>query len=129
MEDLKKTIHYTTHAAEICGNLTKYIPVDTILVEPFTGDGNLLSLFPGHQWEKYDIEDKGNNIIQDTLLSPPDYDNKWVITNPPYLAKNKAKDKAIFNKYNTDDLYKAFLLTLEKCCGGIIIIPTNFLTD
>lgn len=129
MEDLKKTIHYTTHAAEICGNLIKYIPNDAVLVEPFVGDGDLLSLFPNRQWEKYDIEDKGDNILQDTLFNPPNYNNKWVITNPPYLAKNKAKDKAIFNKYNTDDLYKVFLLTLEKCRGGIVIIPTNFLTD
>ena len=129
MSDLKKTIHYTTKAQEICANLIKHIPKDVELIEPFVGDGDLLPLFPNHQWEKYDIEDKGNNIVQNTLMSPPSYKNKWVITNPPYLAKNKASDKTIFTKYNTDDLYKATLLSILDCDGGILIIPTNFLTD
>lgn len=129
MLDLEKTKHYTTKAEEICSNLVKYIPLNVRLIEPFVGDGDLLPLFPEHDWEKYDIEEKKDNIIQDTLINPPDYNNKWVITNPPYLAKNKAKDKTIFSKYNTDDLYKASLLSILNCEGGILIIPTNFFTD
>ena len=129
MSDLKKTIHYTTKAQEICANLIKYIPEDALLIEPFVGDGDLLSLFPNNTWELYDIEEKNNNIVQDTLMYPPVYAGKWVITNPPYLAKNKANDKTIFNKYKTDDLYKATLLSILDCEGGILIIPTNFLTD
>lgn len=129
MTDLEKTIHYTTKAQEICANLIRYIPEDAILVEPFVGDGNLISLFPNHTWERYDIEEKPNATKQDTLLQPPVYINKWVITNPPYLAKNKAKEKTIFNKYDVDDLYKATLLSILDCEGGILIIPTNFITD
>lgn len=129
MSDLKKTIHYTTKAQEICHNLIKYIPDNAQLIEPFVGDGDLLSLFPNHKWETYDIELKNNNIQQNTLITPPDYKNKWVITNPPYLAKNKATDKTIFLKYSTDDLYKAAILTILDCDGGILIIPTNFLAD
>ena len=129
MDDLQKTIHYTTKAQEICGNLVKYIPDNAKLIEPFVGDGDLISLFPKHNWEKYDIEDKGDNIVQDTLITPPNYNNKWVITNPPYLAKNKAIDKSIFSQYNVDDLYKATLLSILSSEGGILIIPTNFLTD
>lgn len=45
------------------------------------------------------------------------------------MAKNKASDKAIFDKYRVDDLYKAFILSMLDCKGGIIIIPTNFLSD
>lgn len=129
MSDLAKTIHYTTKAQEICANLIKYIPEGVNLIEPFVGDGDLLPLFPHHSWEKFDIENKGDNIVQDTLMNPPIYNDKWVITNPPYLAKNKASDKTIFIKYNTDDLYKATLLSILDCSGGILIIPTNFLTD
>lgn len=129
MSDLQKTIHYTTKAQEICGNLIHYIPNTANLIEPFVGDGDLLSLFPTHSWEIYDVEDKGNNIIQDTLKNSPSYVGKWVITNPPYLAKNKAENKEIFNQYKTDDLYKASLLSMLDCEGGILIIPTNFLTD
>lgn len=129
ISDLQRTIHYTTKAQEICSNLVKHIPEDALLIEPFVGDGDLLPLFPNHSWECYDIEKKENAIQQDTLLAPPEYIGKWVITNPPYLAKNKAKNKTIFNKYSTDDLYKATLLSLLNCEGGILIIPTNFLTD
>ena len=129
MNDLQKTIHYTTKAQEICSNLTKYIPEGSQLIEPFVGDGDLLPLFPTYNWEKFDIEDKIDSIQQNTLLNPPSYVNKWVITNPPYLAKNKAKDKTIFNKYDVDDLYKATLISILDCEGGILIIPTNFLTD
>lgn len=129
ISDLAKTIHYTTKAQEICGNLIQYIPDGVQLIEPFVGDGDLLFLFPNHNWEKYDIEDKNNNIVQDTLKVPPEYKNKWVITNPPYLAQNKAKDKTIFLQYGVDDLYKATLMSILDCEGGILIIPTNFLTD
>ena len=129
MGDLEKTIHYTTKAQEICANLIKYIPENAQLIEPFVGDGDLLPLFPNFNWEKYDIEEKKDNIVQDTLINPPDYNKKWVITNPPYLAKNKASDKTIFNQYDVDDLYKATLLSILNCDGGILIIPTNFITD
>lgn len=57
------------------------------------GDGNLTSLFPNHSWERYDIEEKPKATKQDTLLQSPNYSSKWVITNPPYLAKNKTKEK------------------------------------
>lgn len=126
MNDLERTIHYTTRAQKICSNLIKYIPEDAQLIEPFVGDGDLLPLFPEGNWETYDIKAERP---RDTLLDPPDYKDKWVITNPPYLAKNKAKDKTIFDKYSVDDLYKAFLLSILDCAGGIVIIPTNFLTD
>ena len=129
MNDLEKTIHYTTNAAQICGNLIDFIPSNATLIEPFVGDGDLIQLFPNHTWELYDIEDKGNNIIQDTLFIPPDYHDKWVITNPPYLARNKATDKTLFNKYKLDDLYKISLKTMLDADGGILIIPTNFFTD
>lgn len=129
MPDIDRTRHYTTKAEEICSNLIQFIPEGSQLIEPFVGDGDLLPLFPNNPWELYDFDDKGNNIVQDTLINPPDYKNKWVITNPPYLAKNKAKDKTIFNKYDTDDLYKATLRSISECEGGILIIPTNFFTD
>lgn len=67
--------------------------------------------------------------MQDTLMTPPDYTNKWVITNPPFLAKNKASNKELFNKYKLDDLYKIALKTSLKAEGGIFIVPTNFFTD
>lgn len=130
MGDLQKTIHYTTESEIICGNLKKYIPSDVVLVEPFVGGKDLVALFPNHSWETYDIDATTEaQIHRDTLKNPPNYTGKWVITNPPFLAKNKATDKTIFDLYNVDDLYKAFIVSMLECDGGIIIIPTNFLSD
>lgn len=130
--DLEKTIHYTTKASYICQNLIDDIPKNANLVEPFVGHGDLVELFPHHTWEKYDVDERlisDDITFQDTLLNVPNYINKWVITNPPFLAKNKAKDKKLFIKYQLDDLYKITLKTIIGCAGGILIIPTNFFTD
>ena len=130
MQDIIKTQHYTTNYDAICGNLIQYIPQDAQLVEPFVGQGDLLNLFPTHQWELYDLDPKIEGCItQDTLTNVPDYTHKFVITNPPYLAKNKAQDRAIYEQYNLDDLYKIALKTMLSADGGILIIPTNFFCD
>jgi hypothetical protein len=80
--------------------------------------------------ECYDIDPKYKDITtkRDTLLNPPDYANKVVITNPPYLAKNKSKDKNLFDLYQVNDLYKCFIQTIlqNPPLGGMMIIPLNF---
>ena len=45
-----------------------------------------------------------------------------------HIARNKSKNKTIFDKYNTNDLYKCFIINLiqSQVMGGIIIIPLNF---
>lgn len=108
------------------------------IVEPFCGEGDLLEFIEIDNYEiieRYDINPLNENIIErNTLLDPPDYSDKFVLTNPPYLAKNKNKDivnDLIYKKYNTDDLYKAFLLSIieNPPIGGIIIIPLNFISS
>ena len=97
------------------------------IIEPFAGKGDLLKRFA--EAEAYDIEPKCDRVIQrDTLTDPPNYDGKWVITNPPYLARNKSKQKDIFGKYNTNDLYKCFIESIipSPANGGVIIIPAGF---
>ena len=51
-----------------------------------------------------------------------------LITNPPYLARNKCIDKYIFNLYGANDLFRCFLLQLinDVSLGGILIVPLNF---
>lgn len=128
--DLEKTTHYTTHASVICKELIELIPENVVLVEPFVGQGDLVQIFPNHKWEIYDINSTYNGAIQqDTLSFPLNYAGKWVITNPPFLAKNKAQDKTLFEQYNLDDLYKIALNTVLEAEGGLFIIPTNFFTD
>ena len=107
------------------------------IIEPFTGNGDLITFIEKEETknnvkyiiECYDIEPKKNYIIKkDTIKNPPDYKNKFLITNPPYLARNKSKDKSLFDKYDVNDLYKCVIkdILTNICLGGIFIIPLNF---
>lgn len=123
--------YYTTNYEYILQTMT--IPPNiTHIIEPFAGNGDLLQFMDTskHTITCYDIEPKLDFIIKrDTLKDPPNYENSFIITNPPYLAKNKSHDKTIYSKYsNVDDLYKCFIKNLitNKCQGGIIIVPLNF---
>ncbi len=134
--DTKKTLgqFFTTNYEYILSGMQLPPNIQTI-IEPFVGNGDLLKyLGDRHEYnvEKYDIDPKNDETIErDTLMDPPSYAGKYVITNPPYLAKNKATDKAIFNKYKVDDLYKAFIVSLlnDPPTGAIIIVPLNIFSS
>lgn len=119
---------YTTNFSKILKNLGGF-PRGAKVIEPFCGTGELLKWPGADAAEKYDIDPKCPGVVvRDTLMNPPTYNGKWVITNPPYLARNKAQDKTIFDKYTSDDLYKCFIRTLirDPPEGGILIVPLNF---
>ena len=128
---------YTTNYEYILQNCV--VPSDvSCVVEPFVGNGDLLNFLGedtsslGLGVEKYDIDPKTEDTIKrDTLLDPPDYTDKFILTNPPYLARNKSQNKEIYDKYNTNDLYKCFIISIinSKCVGGIMIIPLNFISS
>ena len=125
---------FTTNYEYILSNMK--IPDKTkIIIEPFVGNGDLLKFITNkskYTIEIYDIDPKYTNTIKrDTLEFPPDYTNKFVLTNPPYLARNKSKNKSLYDKYQCNDLYKCFILNIISniCDGGIIIIPLNFLSS
>lgn len=100
------------------------------IIEPFVGNGDLLKFIKNDiLTEIYDIEPKIENVIkQDTLINPPNFENSFVITNPPYLARNKNNNKELYNLFDTNDLYKCFIkiLILNRPIGGILILPLNF---
>lgn len=105
----------------------------TDIIEPFAGKGDLIKYIHEQNEEinieAYDIEPGNEDIKQnDSFENCPDYNNKYVVTNPPYLARNKSKNKSVFDKYQQNDLYKCFLYQLieNNICGGILIIPLNF---
>lgn len=123
---------YTTNYEYILQSFS--IPTDITIIEPFAGNGDLLDFAKSsnHPFECYDIDPQKDYIIQrDTLSHPPSFSGKYVLTNPPYLAKNKSTDKEIYTLYGCDDLYKCFieLLTRDVCEGGIIIVPLNFISS
>jgi type I restriction-modification system DNA methylase subunit len=111
------------------------------IIEPFVGEGDLIKYVRSQGLQTscfcYDIDPKVDLdipntivVIQDTLNNPPDYTpNDFVITNPPYLARNKNKNKELYDKYHVNDLYKCFIKTILTSIvkGGVIIIPLNFL--
>lgn len=115
---------YSTKANYILQQIT-IPPTVNHIIEPFAGSGDLVVWARNAQQYKdridaYDIQPnpaaKCEKItVRDTLLNPPDYANAWVLTNPPYLARNKTGNKVVFDRWNTNDLFKCFLLSL---CGG-----------
>lgn len=126
---------YTTNYEYILNGFD--IPSDksiSSIIEPFVGRGDLIKWLTkqGNTYplELYDIEPKiSGTIMRDTLVDPPSYKDKYIITNPPYLARNKTTSKIIFDKYKTNDLYKCFIHSIcnqNNCKGGIIIIPSGF---
>lgn len=133
---------YTTNFSIILNGLT--IPSGTHrIIEPFCGNGDLLGFIPdtfysqGGIVECYDIDpppspsgQHSDQVVRmDTLSTPPNYPGSFVLSNPPYLARNKAKDKTLFDLYDQNDLYKCFIKILLSNTpdGGILIVPLNFL--
>ncbi len=121
---------FTTNYKYILSGLS--VPENTKkIIEPFCGNGDLLNFIDKDKYiiECYDIEPKHEYIIKrDTIKSSPDYSNSFIITNPPYLSRNKTENKEIFDKNNVNDLYKCHIkdLLTNNPNGGIIIIPLNF---
>jgi hypothetical protein len=134
-EQTKKKLgqFYTTNCEYILTGMD--MDPSIVVIEPFTGTGELVDYsikkFGVSKFDLYDIDPKYTNINVvklDTLLHPPSFSNKFVLTNPPYLARNKNKDKVLYDKYDVNDLYKCFIkiMTINCCVGGIIIVPLNF---
>lgn len=121
---------YTTNQEYILQGMKIPDNIKTI-IEPFTGNGDLLTFIEKEKYiiECYDIDPKKKYIIKkNTIKNPPNYKDKYLITNPPYLARNKSKDKTLFDIYDVNDLYKCVIkeILTNVCIGGILIIPLNF---
>lgn len=104
-----------------------------VIIEPFAGNGDLIDFIKKNNTdytiECYDIDPKKEYITKrDTINNPPVYQDKFLITNPPYLARNKSKNKSLFDKYGVNDLYKCVIKEIlsNLCLGGILIVPLNF---
>lgn len=124
--------YYTTHYKYILDGLS--IPKSSHrVVEPFAGKGDLLPFIyactTSARVECFDIDPKHSDVVRrNTLVDPPSYSGAYVVTNPPYLARNKSPDKSLFDVYKVNDLYKCFIrqLITDECEGGVLIVPLNF---
>lgn len=104
------------------------------VIDPFAGNLDLI------RWAKingaaksfqYDIDPRYKHItLNDSILNPPSYEGKFLISNPPYLSRNKNKDKTAYDQWQQDDLYKCHLASLYPSCdSGILILPSNFMSE
>jgi hypothetical protein len=121
---------YTTNYKYILTDLEVPKNVKKI-IEPFCGNGDLLNFIDKKKYKIkcYDIDPKHKYITKrDTIKNPPNYLNSFIITNPPYLSRNKSKQKELFDDNDVNDLYKCHIknLLINNPIGGIIIIPLNF---
>ena len=125
---------YTVNSSYILDGLSMPPASARCVIEPFAGKGDLLEWLVKNgnalPVELYDIDPKKEGVVKrDTLMDPPNYKDAWILTNPPYLARNKCDKKELFDMYDTNDLYKCFITSLtnqEQCAGGIFIIPAGF---
>ena len=122
---------YSTRWQELLVGL--HVPKGMVIIEPFVGAGDLLNACPldgGWEFELYDIDPQDTSTIRrDTIADPPCYAEKFVLTNPPYLARNKSQDKKPYDCYGVNDLYKCFIAELTRqdaAAGGILVLPLNF---
>jgi len=126
---------FTTNSDYILSGYEELV-VGKDVVDPFSGGWDLLtwarragakSLFA------YDIEPVMEGTVKnDSLLNPPSYKDKFVISNPPYLAANKCKtSKSVYAQWDQDDYYKCHLagLSANGCSEGLFILPSNFLSE
>jgi hypothetical protein len=124
---------FTTNSAYILQGFEHTVLGKDVL-DPFAGGGDLLRWADAQgcaSVEGLDIDPKLSNEFtaeNDSLKAIPI--TQFILTNPPYLAKNKmsAEQKKIYPMPEHEDLY---LLAIDRIIEsgveeGIIIVPVNF---
>ncbi len=127
---------FTTNSDFIFQGLEKFIKNKEVC-DPFAGKKDLFlwankngcQKINGFDYDKKYIDGK-DVLFNDSINHPNKY--KFVLTNPPYLHKNKAdlKTKKLFfmnDKNNFEDLYQISINSILNCEEGILIVPLNFL--
>ena len=126
---------FTTNVDFILKHLHKYV-ADKDITDPFAGAGDLLNWAQKHHCRSvcgYDIDQnyvQSKVALKDSIKEPANY--KFVLTNPPYLHKNKAEADLKY-RYQSEyeqfeDLYQISLNSLLEADEGIVIVPLNFLS-
>lgn len=128
---------FTKNSDYILQGFSKYIRGKEI-TDPFAGDRDLV-FWAEKQGAKnvkgFDVDSNyaDNKVVfeNDSINSPQEY--KFVLTNPPYLHKNKAtkeiKEKYFQGKNSCfEDLYQVSINSVYNSEEGILIVPLNFLS-
>jgi len=124
---------FTTNVDYILSGFEECVKNKSVL-DPFAGGGDLLSWAKKNGANKVlglDISKKyeSENIkLNDSLKNIPN--SEFILTNPPYLAKNKMqkKQKSTYDLSLYEDFYLLAIKNIISSSSeeGIIIIPVNF---
>ena len=127
---------FTTNSDYILQGFERFVKNKEI-TDPFAGNQDLFvwakknncKKIIGFDCDRQYVDDK-KVYYNDSINSPKKY--KFVLTNPPYLHKNKAdkktKDKFFSNEYSFfEDLYQVSIFSILNSEQGILIVPLNFL--
>ena len=136
-EKRQKGQFFTKNSDYILQGLEKFIKNKQIS-DPFAGGSDLISWAKRHGAKQvigYEIDYKliDNKVIfaNDSINNLRQYE--FIITNPPYLHKNKAsidtKEKYFTGKNrHFEDLYQISINAIMNSDEGILIVPLNFLS-
>jgi hypothetical protein len=127
---------FTTDPDYILKGFNNFVK-NKIITDPFAGNQDLFSwgeknkckIISGFDYDKKYVDNK-KVFFNDSLNNSQKY--KFVLTNPPYLNKNKAS-KEIKEKFFTgknskfEDLYQVSIASILNSEEGILIVPLNFL--
>ncbi len=127
---------FTTNSDYILQGLEEFVKNKEI-TDPFAGNQDLFSWAKKNKCKKIAGFDCDKNytdgkkvFLNDSINNPKKY--KFVLTNPPYLHKNKADKKTKDNffsgaHFSFEDLYQVSIYSLLDSKEGILIVPLNFL--
>ena len=127
---------FTTNSDYILQGLEEFVKNKEI-TDPFAGNQDLFLWAKKNNSKKIIGFDCDKNFVDnkkvfynDSINSPKKY--RFVLTNPPYLHKNKAdqktKDNFFSGKHSSfEDLYQVSIFSILNSEEGILIVPLNFL--
>ncbi len=128
---------FTKNSEYILQGFSRFV-VGKEIVDPFAGDQDLICWAVNHAAKKVIGFDVDQTYVDDKIVFKNNSINyvkkyKFVLTNPPYLHKNKAT-KEVKEKYFTgsnsqfEDLYQVSIHAILNSDEGILIVPLNFLS-
>lgn len=126
--------YFSTNVAFLLSGMERHLS-RLATVEPFAGAGHLAdwAYKNGASFvDQYDIKPTSKEVIKnDSIKSPPLKHYQGIITNPPYLSRNKNKEKHYYEQWEQNDLYKCHLAAICKSDikKGIAILPSNFISE
>lgn len=128
---------FTKNSDYILSGLSGFVENKEV-IDPFAGNRDLMSWAKRHgavSVKGFDIDDRlidhKNVFLNDGIKDPLNY--KFLLTNPPYLHKNKASKITKANYFSGqnskfEDLYQVSINSILNSEEGIMIVPLNFLS-